>query len=208
MTGKELLYHMSELDADLIGEAETAFSRRKAVPHVRKWLAVAACICLCLSLSVPALAAAGNESAYEMLYSIAPGVAQKLKPVQVACEDQGIEMRVVAAQVENETAQILVSMRDTAGSRLDETTDLFDSYSIHTPYDQTGSCELVDFNSDTRTVTFLLTIEQMKHVLIPGDKITFSVKELLTGKTHSEERLTQIDTANLSEITDFIENSK
>ena len=95
MTGKELLYHMSELDADLIGEAETAFSRRKAVPHVRKWLAVAACICLCLSLSVPALAAAGNESAYEMLYSIAPGVAQKLKPVQVACEDQGIEMRVV-----------------------------------------------------------------------------------------------------------------
>lgn len=206
MTGKELLYHMSELDADLIGEAETAFSRRKAVPHVRKWLAVAACICLCLSLSVPALAAAGNESAYEMLYSIAPGVAQKLKPVQVACEDQGIEMRVVAAQVENETAQILVSMRDTAGSRLDETTDLFDSYSIHTPYDQTGSCELVDFNSDTRTVTFLLTIEQMKHVLIPGDKITFSVKELLTGKTHSEERLTQIDTANLSEITDFIEN--
>lgn len=46
MTGKELLYHMSELDADLIGEAETAFSRRKAVPHVRKWLAVAACICL------------------------------------------------------------------------------------------------------------------------------------------------------------------
>lgn len=206
MTGKELLYHMSELDADMIGEAETAFSRRKAVPHVRKWLAVAACICLCLSLSVPALAAAGNESAYEMLYSIAPGVAQKLKPVQVACEDQGIEMRVVAAQVENETAQILVSMRDTAGSRLDETTALFDSYSIHTPYDQTGSCELVDFNSDTRTVTFLLTIEQMKHVLIPGDKITFSVKELLTGKTHSEERLTQIDTANLSEITDFIEN--
>ena len=39
----------------------------------------------------------------------------------------------------DETAQILVSMRDMMASRLDETTDLFDSYSIHTPYDQTGS---------------------------------------------------------------------
>ena len=206
MTGKELLYHMSELDTDLIGEAETVFSGRKATLRIWKWLAAAACICLCLSLSVPVLAAAGNEAAYEMLYSIAPGVAQKLKPVQAVCEAQGIEMRVVAAQVKGETAQILVSMQDTVASRLDETTDLFDSYSIHTPYDQTGSCELVDFDNDTGTTTFLLTIEQMNHVLIPGDKITFSVSRLLSGKQHSEERLTQIDTVNLAGVTDFVMN--
>ncbi|MCC2826712.1 DUF4179 domain-containing protein [Faecalicatena orotica] len=206
MTGRELLFHISELDADLIAEAETAFSRRKAVPHVRKWLVAAACICLCLSLSIPALAAAGNESAYEMLYSVVPELAQKLKPVRVSSEDNGIEMRVEAAQIEGETAQILVSMRDMMASRLDETTDLFDSYSIHTPYDQTGTCELVNFDSDTGTATFLLSIEQMEHALIPGDKITFSVSRLLSGKQHSEKRLAQIDTANLTGVTDFVMN--
>ena len=206
MTGKELLFQMSELDADLIAEAETVFSRRKAVPSVRKWLVAAACICLCLSLSVPALAAAGNESAYEMLYSVAPELAQKLKPVQVSSVDNGIEMRVVAAQIEGETAQILVSIRDTVASRLDETKDLFDSYSIHTPYDQTGACKLVKFDSDTGTAIFLLTIKQMNHALIPGDKITFSVSRLLSGKQHSEERLAQIDTANLAGVTDFVTN--
>ncbi len=206
MTGKELLFHMSELDTDLIMEAETAGSGRKTVPRVTKWLAAAACICLCLSLSIPALAAAGNESAYEMLYSVAPELAQKLKPVQVSSEDNGIEMRVDAAQIEGETAQILVSMRDRVASRLDETTDLFDSYSIHTPYDQTGTCRLVNFDSQTGTATFLLTIEQMNHALISGDKITFSVSRLLSGKQHSEERLTQIDTANLAGVMDFVTN--
>ena len=65
---------------------------------------------------------------------------------------------------------------------------------------------MVKFDSNTGTATFLLTIKQMNHALIPGDKITFSVSRLLSGKQHSEERLTQIDTANLAKVTDFVTN--
>lgn len=58
----------------------------------------------------------------------------------------------------------------------------FDSYSICTPYDQSGGCSLVSYDAGTNTATFMLTIEQTDHILLPGDKITFSVNQLLSKK--------------------------
>ncbi len=194
------LQNFAEVDSDLIAEAEQAFHQKKK-SHAKRWIALAACLCLCFTL--PTLAAAGNETAYEMLYSISPQTAQKLKPVQASCVDNGIEMKVEAAEIDGEKATILVSMRDTVGDRLDETIDLFDSYRIHTPYDQCGGCSLVGFDADTKTATFLLNMEQMNHVLIPGDKITFSVSEILSGKKHSEERLPQVDMDKVPAIKEF-----
>jgi len=206
MIGRELLLGMAEVENDLILEAENAFHRKKKAIHVKRWIAVAACLCLCFCCTVPALAAAGNELAYEVLYSISPTIAQKLKPVNASCEDNGIEMTVVAAEVDGEKATILVSMHDNTGERLDETTDLFDSYSIHTPYDQSGGCSLVSYDEDTKTATFMLTIEQMNHVLIPGDKITFSVSQLLSKKEHSSFKITQVNTEDVHSITEFVTN--
>ena len=200
-----LLQNFSQVDQDLIAEAEGAFYQKKKT-HVKRWIALAACLCLCICLTLPALAAAGNETAYALLYSISSQTAQKLKPVQVSCVDNGIEMKVEAAEIDGEKATILVSMRDTVGDRLDETTDLFDSYSIHTPYDQCGGCSLVDFDADTKTATFLLNIEQMNRVLIPGDKITFSVGEILSKKKHSDAKVPQMDMRNVPVITEFVKN--
>lgn len=197
-----LLHDFAGIDPDLIAEAEQAFCHKKK-SHARRWIALAACLCLCICLTLPALAAAGNETAYALLYSISPQTAQKLKPVQASCVDNGIEMKVEAAEIDGEKATILVSLRDTVGDRLDETTDLFDSYSIHTPYDQCGGCSLAGFDADTKTATFLLHIEQLEHVLIPGDKITFSVSEILSGKKHGEERLPQVDMAKVPAIEEF-----
>ncbi|MBR6147086.1 MAG: DUF4179 domain-containing protein [Lachnospiraceae bacterium] len=204
MRGKELLQNIVEVDNDLILESEKAFHRKKKKIHVKRWITVAACLCFCLCSTVPVLAATGNELAYEVLYSISPAIAQKLKPVNVSCEDNGIEMTVVAAEVDGNKATILVSMRDNIGERLDETTDFFDSFSIHTPYDQSGGCSLVSYDDEKKTATFMLTIEQMNRVLIPGDKITFSVSQLLSEKEHSNFKLTQIDTENVRSITEFV----
>lgn len=205
MRGLEFLQNMSEVDQELVAESERAFHKGKS-SHLKKWAALVACLCLCICCTVPALAAEDNSFVYEMLYSISPMVAQKLKPINVSCTDNGIEMKVVAAEIDGENANILVSMHDTVGSRIDETADLFDSYSIHTPYDQSGGCSLVEYDADSQTATFLISIQQMKHVLIPGDKITFSVSQLLVGKRHSDARLTQIDTNNLPAITEFVSN--
>lgn len=204
MNGLEFLQTISNVDNDLVLEAEGAFSKRKNF-YAKRWMTLAACLCLCFCCSVPVLAATGNQAAYEMLYSISPQIAQKIKPVNVSCIDKGIEMTVVAAEIDGEKATILVSMRDYVDSRIDETTDLFDSYSIHTPYDQSAGCSMVGYDNETNTATFLLTIEQMKHVLIPGDKITFSVSQLLCRKSHSVERLTQVETQNIQSITEYVE---
>lgn len=204
MSGKELLQGMAEVDNDLILESERAFHQKKKTVHVRRWIAIAACLCLCFCSAVPALAVTGNDMAYEVLYSVSPSIAQKLKPVNASCEDNGIEMTVIAAEVDGEKATILVSMRDNTENRLDETTDLFDSYSIHTPYDQSGGCSLVSYDDGTKTAIFMLTIEQMRHILIPGDKITFSVSQLLSKKEHSNFKLSQINIENVQSVTEFV----
>lgn len=207
MNGKELLQSMSEIENDLIIQSEFEFHQKKKIIHVKRRIAIAACLCLCLCLcgTVPILAFAGNDFAHELLYSISPSIAQKLKPINVSCEDNGIEMTVVAAEVNGEKATILLSMHDKIAKRLDETTDLFDSYSICTPYDQSGGCSLVSYDAGTNTATFMLTIEQTDHILLPGDKITFSVNQLLSKKEHNNFKIEKIDTNNVYSITEFLE---
>lgn len=203
---KEELYETLEgIDDKFINEADIAQPKKKSLKWI-KWMSVAACLCLCFCCTVSVLVAAGNEYIYEKLYSVSPAIAQKLKPINVSCEDNGIEMTVVAAEVDGENTTILMSMCDNVGDRLDETTDLFDSYSIHTPYDQSGGCSLVDYDDATKTATFVITIEPMDHVLSPGDKITFSVSQLLCKKEHSDFKITQINTENIQQITAFKEN--
>ena len=77
-------------------------------------------------------------------------------------------MTVVAAEVNGEKTTILLSMHDKIAKRLDETTDLFDSYSICTPYDQSGGCSLVSyryahlFPSEQTQMAEQLDIERME----------------------------------------------
>lgn len=200
---EDILEKVSLIDMKYV-EAAVYPERRKRTSF-KYVITLAACICMCIGALVSVLAAT-NENVYEMLYRISPGIAQKLKPVNVSCMDKGIEMNVVAAEIKDEKADILVSIHDTTGKRIDETVDLFDSYSIHTPYDQMGSCSLAYYDEETKTATFLIQIEQMKHQLIPGDKITFSVGQMLTGKKHFTTQLSQINLCELPQITDYLEN--
>lgn len=201
---KEDLYHgISGIRPAYLEEADS-YKVRKPL-RWKKW-AAAACICICCGTAVPVLAAADNKIAYELLYHISPSAAQKLKPVRISCEDNGIKMEVIAADIEGHKAVILVSMQDLKGNRIDETADLFDSYSIHTPYDQTGGCFLVGYEDETATATFMLEIEQANQKLIPGDKITFSAGEILNGRKHSNFQLESIDLKNLPVINDLKED--
>lgn len=199
---KEDLYHgISGIHPEYLEEADSYETRKRI--RWGKWVAAAACICVCCGTAVPVLASADIKIAQELLYRISPSIAQKLKPVNTSCEDNGIKMEVMAANIEENRAEILVSLQDMEGNRLDETADLFDSYSIHTPYDQSGGCFFVEYDAETATVVFMLEIEQMDHILIPGDKITFSAEEILPGKKHSTLELENIDLNKLPVINSF-----
>ena len=206
MNGLKILQKVSNVDDDLVLEAEDAFHNNVKKASAKRWIIIAACLCLVILCSVPVLAAAGNNHAYEILYAILPQIAQRLKPINASCIDNGIEMTVVAAEIDGDTATVLVSIHDTTDSRIDMTTDLFDSYRIYTPYNQSADCSLIKYDACTNTATFMLTIEQMDDILIPGDKITLGVSQVLYGKMHSVYCITQIEIKNIPIITDYVYN--
>lgn len=193
-------------DQYILDAHEKTASRKRGIVW-KKVVATAACICICVCAAVPALAAADNEFAYDVLYSISPSIAQKLKPIRKSCEDNGIKMEVLSADIRGDSAEILVSMQDQTDSRLDETTDLFDSYSINTPFNSTGTCNMVFYDAETKTATFLVSITQWDNTPIPGDKITFSVNQILSQKQHTACELTQIDLSNVPEEPDLLEKA-
>lgn len=175
----ELLDKLERIDPAYIEAADTAPNKRKRV--WAKWGTAVACLCLICGLAIPAMAAF-SPSFYELLYAVTPATAQFFKPVQRSCEDNGIRMEVTAAYIHENTAEIYLSMQDLTGTNFDETVDLFDSYRLHTPFDCTGHCKLANYDPDTHTATFLVTLEQWDRQSIEGEKLTFSVQKLLSGK--------------------------
>ena len=89
-------------------------------------LAVAAALA-CVSTAV----AANQEAVLRVLYQIAPGMAEYLQPVGQVCEDRGVKLEVVSADVEGSTAKVYLSLTDTTGSLFgDAAPDLYDSWSL------------------------------------------------------------------------------
>jgi hypothetical protein len=153
--------------------------------------AIAAALAVCLS--TPALAVR-TEPGYQLLYALSPAAAQFFQPVRRACTDQGVTMEVAGVRVAGDTAQAYVTL---SGGAVDETTDLFDSWSFHLPFDQTGRCERVGWDEETGTVTFLCTTRTLDGSPIPqGGKMTFSVRRLLTGKETLENAAVELDLAS------------
>ena len=161
---------------------------------------VAACFVLVMVLSFSTLsvaAARGSITAYDILHSLYPEVAEKLIPVNMSCEDNGILMNVEAINVDGANADIYISMQDMTGERIDETTDLFDSCNLHTSSDTAGGCEMVDYDPENRKSTFLIELWHMKGNPIEGKKLKFSVSKFLSGKQNT---VTELSGFPLSDI--------
>ena len=160
---------------------------------LRKAVALAAAMLLVFAMSVSALAAADIGSAYDLLYAVSPTIAQSLKPVRMACEDQGILFELISADVVGSEAKALVSVRDLEGDRIDATTDLFDSYSINTPFACIGTCKNISYDAEAKTATFLISISQENGRDIAGEKLTFRVREMISRKQTYDAALPELN---------------
>lgn len=201
MNAKLFSEAMSEVNDKYYEEAENYQHKKRGWT---KWGTLAACLLLAFIMSVPALAAADFDPAYNLLYTISPTIAQKLKPVRVSCEDNGIEFEVISAYVEGNEANIFVSVQDLEGDRIDETTDLFDSYRINTPFDCSSSCKNISYDTETKTATFLISISQRNEQDIIGEKITFRARELLSNKQEYDDALPDLDQNKISTIPEIV----
>lgn len=169
---------------------------RRAVRLPKRPALAAVAACLALALGLPALAA-HVEPAYTLLYRASPAAAQYLQPVRESDEDKGIRMEVVSAAVQGDTAEVWVALQDLAGSRVDETTDLFDSYSIRSPVDQSAHCELAGYDEATGTALFRLRITRADGKSWQGEKITFSLKKFLSRRAAYEQAEIPLDLTRL-----------
>lgn len=157
-------------------EKTLAKTRQRAFPLRRL---AAAALAAAVLLVTPALAAQ-TEPGYQMLYLLSPAAAQFFQPVQKSCTDNGVTVEVASVRVEGDTAQAYIALR---GEAVDANIDLFDSYSFHFPFDQTGHCERAGFDPASNTVYFLMTVRTMGGSDIPlGGKMSFSLGCFLTGK--------------------------
>lgn len=149
-------------------------------------LAVAAALA-CVSTAV----AANQEAVLRVLYQIAPGMAEYLQPVGQVCEDRGVKLEVVSADVEGSTAKVYLSLTDTTGSLFgDAAPDLYDSW--HLDYPRWGraaplscGCSTVDYDPSTHTATYFLQIDDLGGD-IPAGAFEFSFNKLLIGKVEQE----------------------
>lgn len=169
---------------------------RRNVRRRRPVLAAAA-VCLCFILAVPVLAAT-VEPVYELMYLVSPSIAQFFTPVQKADTHNGIKMEVVSADIQGNVARVYVTLQDLTSDRVDETTDLYDSYDIRLPFDASAHCQRLGFDPASRTVTFLITIEGSEGKIIPTDKVTFSVDMFLSDKHAYENLSISIDLEQVS----------
>ena len=169
--------------------------------HNRRWgrgIAVAAGLLLVINVSLPVLAGT-FPTVYELMYLVSPAVAQFYQPVQLSDEYDGIRMEVVAAYIHEETAEIYITLQDLEGDRLDETTDLYDSYSIHMPYSAIGNCRKVGYDPESGILTYLITVTQENGRKIEGEKLTFSVGGYLGQKQEYEKIEIPIDLTQVTE---------
>ena len=179
--------HMMDQTApgeDLIQAAvqqSTAARRCRRRKRPRLAAAVAAAVLAAVIMAMPVMAAV--EPFREVLYAVSPATAQYFTPVPRACVSNGIRMEVAACFVHDDTAELYVTLQDLEGDRVDETTDLFDSYTIRQPYDTAATCSLVHYDAPTGTAVFQIQITQWGGHRIEGSKITFQVQEFLSHKT-------------------------
>ncbi|HEY5584265.1 MAG TPA: hypothetical protein VIK78_07225 [Ruminiclostridium sp.] len=169
----------------------------KAKYFFRRPITIVAMLMVLVLTATPVLAA-NVPAVYKLMYFVSPTVAQFFIPVQKSCEDNGIRMEVVSSYIHDDTAEIYITMQDLIGDRIDETTDLYDSYSINRPFDSSATCQRVGYDKTTKKETFLISIKEWGNKKIIGDKISFSVREFLSGKHEYNEIPMAIDLTNIN----------
>lgn len=185
-------------------------SKKKSAKVLKRAGNIAACLGIVFVLSLSLLSAAtaaGVLPAYDVLSYFFPDIAEHLTPVNVSCTDNGVEMKVEAVYVHGKAAEIYISLKDLEGDRIDGTVDLVNNYSIHIPGGYMSACSLVDFDEESGTATFLISIRREEKE-ITGQRMTFSVSGFLSGKQEITMELPEIDLQNVPEVTEVQRESE
>lgn len=167
---------------------------------IKRPVSVLVTIVLYFIFAIPVLYAAADPI-YQIMYRVSPAIAQYFQLVQKSDQDNGIKMEVISSYIHDNTAEIYVALQDLTGNRIDETTDLYDSYYIHSAFDSSAYCERVGYDEETRTAIFMIRISRTDNKEIDGDKITFGVKKFLSQKSEYKDIEIPVDLMSVSQAS-------
>lgn len=197
----------------LVRKMQEAAREKKAGKEARvliaaKVLAGAAAACLCVLVGLPTLAA-NVEPLYELMRRVSPELAQSFRLVQMADEKLGIRMEVASVYLHENELQAYITLEDLEGNRIDETTDLFNSYSVNMPYPGYGGggWQPVDFDEETGKATFLVTLGLLPDsegspreiADLAGKKITLFLGRILSGKAEYDDLKVEVSWSEVQE---------
>lgn len=166
----------------LVEKTVQASRRRRPLRRTPGFRAAAVCAALlvCLTGGMTVLAAT-VPSVQNALYALSPTLAGLFVPVKRSCIDNGIKMEVESVYIHGRTAEILITLQDLTADRLDETTDLFDSYTIFRPHDTSASCQRLFYEEETKTAGFHVVITAKEGGELKG-QVTFALRCFISGK--------------------------
>ena len=186
-----ILDAMNEINDEFLIISEK--KRRRFSP---KPLIIAATIALIFTITTPILAAE-NEMVYNIMYALSPEIAQKMKPVRMQDENNGIVMEVISADIRDSEAEIYIGLTDIEGDRISGDIDLLDSYVIRTPTSTGNNCRMIGYDETSKTATFLIRTKAMGEngKLAIGNKVTFSLRQFLGKSERIEDVTIQYDSS-------------
>ena len=151
-----------------------AHKHQQQSQHVRPKTLILA-VCLCVMIAVPALAI--TVPAFRgFLRNVRNDIVQLLKPVELACESNGIRMEVIAAANDDESVIAFITMKDMTGGEIKGDVDLYD-------YGISGlnmSTHYAIANDEPQTA--LLCIMANGGSGMNGKKVTLQVTSFLSGR--------------------------
>lgn len=168
--------------------------RRKQRPGfiavMKPAVATFAVMCLLIVMTLPVMAEK-IPAVYDVVAKYAPALEDYVLPVKMSSTSQGITMQVEAINVEDKTAEILVSFSDAEENAdlIKGRVDLYDSYDLQS-YDSVsniGGCSFLEYDEAEGKAYF--KIDAATSDEFDRSKLSFSVHQLLTNCSREERQV-------------------
>lgn len=160
---------------------------------------IAASAALALVIATGAADASGLIDLRHMLRFIGEERVEILQPVNEHSEDQGIEMNVLGAVRDGDSAEVYITLKDVVGKRVDEKLRLYD-YWVEGGTDLNNS-EVMNYDARKREVTLRLLTQGAE----VGDRMSVRIGSFLRGKQEKDGYDSKLDLPAL--LADQITNT-
>lgn len=171
--------------------------KNKKKIRFKRPIALACSVCVFMLISVPVLAAA-LPAFNELIEKINPKIAEILSPINKVIESNGIKIEVLGSANDSETMLTYITVKDVEQDRIDSSVEFY-RFKIREG-DYVPSNELIEYNKETKTATFLLISDINK---VKEKKISLELESIL-GKNKQYKFNTLLDINNINKSPESI----